>query len=155
MNVWESDALVYGRLFIDAVLSAFKTVPAAALLATAKVRLSKDPNFGPTPESKIADFTVSECDFSGYTAGGVALVMSGPVNLSTKYEGMLADANFVAAAATPFVANSVYGYWVDDGTNVVAAERFPTGTTGTLTKPGDFLALTVILGLSNFTDQLP
>jgi len=43
------------------------------------------------------------------------------------------------------VPDVVTGWWIDDGTNVVASERFEGGVTVGFAAPGSFLTLTAIL----------
>ncbi len=126
---------------MDTVLAAFKTTASAALIASAKVRLSNNPSFRPTPTDTIAGNAATECDYSGYAAGGVALVVGAPANLSPTCQGAVTGVQFLATTATPFVASSAYGYWVDDGTNVILAEAFSAGFIATFAAAGDFLEL--------------
>jgi hypothetical protein len=133
--------VVYGTTFLNTVLAAFKTVASAALIATAKVRLSHNPSFVPNPGATITGLAAEECNYSGYAAGGVALVVGSPVNLSTSCQGAVTGLQFLATAASPFVSDNAYGYWVDDGTNVILQEAFPGGMAVPFGAPGDFLEL--------------
>jgi hypothetical protein len=142
---YNSQQVGFSQFFANELLTAITTRPAAALVAAGKVRLSQDPAFNPTPQSTMAALATNEANFSGYTAGGDAATIGTPVNLSPNCQGVLATAMFVAAPAGPFVPNTVYGYWVDDGTNVVAYERFANGASFSFASPGDFLDLTVLL----------
>jgi hypothetical protein len=130
---------------MNAVIAAFKTVPGAALIVAGKVRLSQDPSFAPTPDSTIAGLAANEADYSGYAAGGIAAVLSAPVNLSNNAQGTIISATFTAVSATPFVPNQVYGWWLDDGTNFIAGERFVNNGQAPFGAVGDFLALIVLL----------
>lgn len=145
MTYYQAKSVTFGRTFINTVLAALKTVPGAALLVAGKLRLSQDPSFNPQPSSLIADLTPAEADYSGYVAGGVAVVLTAPVNLSTVADGVLFTALYLAAAATPFVANNVTGWWIDDGTNYVAGERFQNNGVASFSAPGAFLNLTAVL----------
>jgi hypothetical protein len=140
-----SQSVGYGSAFADTVQAALKTRAAAALVATPKIRLSSNSNFNPTPQSSIATLSASEAAFSGYPAGGASGTVSDPVNLSTMAVGVLMSATFVATTAAPFVEGTCYGYWVDDGTNVIAYERFAGGIQVTFGVPGDFLQLDIEL----------
>jgi hypothetical protein len=143
---WSALQAVFGRAFADTVIAAFKARPAGPLVsATAKFRLSKDAAYNPTPDSTIAGLAANEADYSGYTAGGETVVLSAAVNLSSIGVGALATQLFEATVAGPFVPANVYGWWIDDGTNVIAAEAFPVGTVATFASPGDFLDLTAVL----------
>jgi hypothetical protein len=139
---------VYGRAFANTVLNAYSTLPTAALIHLGKLRLSNDPNFNPSPDNQIADFAGHEAAFSGYTAGGQAFGPTAPVNLPAG--GVIAEAvgSFTAAAATPFVTDQVTGWWVDDGTNVIAGERLASGLVISFARPGDNLTLVVGLPMT-------
>lgn len=147
MNQWTTQEATYGRTFADTVLAALKTVPGGPLIAAAKVRLSMDPAFAPTPDNKIADFTPNEANYSGYAAGGVALTLAGTGVASPGCEVEYAAVVFTATAATPFVPNNVTGYWIDDGTNVIAAEAFGSSGPWAVAQSGDFLQLDLRLPL--------
>jgi hypothetical protein len=128
---------------MDTVLLALKTVPGGALIVSGKARLSKDPSFAPTPDSTIASLAALEADYTGYAAGGIAVVLTTSLNLSPGCLGDLATALFEATGSA--VTNTVYGYWVDDGTSVVCGERFAGGGVVAFQVAGDFLDLTVLL----------
>jgi hypothetical protein len=145
VNNYASQYVVYGRAFMETVIAAFKTVPGGALVVTGKVRLSTDPSFNPTPLSKISDLTPNEANYSGYASGGIAAVLSAPVILSPAAVATVISAFFLATTGSPFVPNNTYGYWIDDGTNVIAAERFANAGVAGFGEAGDFLALTVLL----------
>lgn len=115
------------------------------MIATAKVRLSTNPSFVPNSLATIAELAANEANYSGYTAGGVALVVGSPVNLSPTCQGAVTAVSFVATAASPYVPSNVYGYWVDDGTNVIAQEAFAGGASVGFGAPGDFLELVLEL----------
>jgi hypothetical protein len=145
VNSYESQQVGYGSAFADTILAALKTVPGGALIVTGKVRLSQDPAFNPTPLSVITDLTPNEANYSGYAAGGIAAILSAPLNLSTVCRGVLIPALFLDTTGSPNVTNVVYGYWIDDGTNVIAFERFANNQTANFTGTGDFLSLTILL----------
>lgn len=138
---YTSQAVVYGTAFLNTVIAALKTVPGGALVTGGKVRLSKDPSFRPTPANTIAELATNETDYSGYASGGVALVVGNPVNLSPSCQGAVTGVQFLATTATPYVSDQAYGYWVDDGTNVIMAEAFPAGVIANFAAPGAFLEL--------------
>ena len=148
MTDYTAQNVVFGRDFLNTVLAALKTRPAAELIATGKVRLSQDPGFNPTPGSAIADFSPGEADYSGYAAGGIAYTVPDPVNLSATIQGLTVTVVFKAGTASPFVANSCTGWWLDDGSNVIMAERFANNGQAQFQSPGDFLALDTRLPMS-------
>lgn len=142
---YQTQSVVYGRDFLRTVLAAFKTDPGAALVATAKLRFSTDPLFNPTGDSVLADLEAAEADFTGYTAGGYTVTLSAPVNLSPTILGTEQFVLAVAADPTPpdlFNPNTVYGYWIDDGTNMILAEKFAGGVSAEIGQPGDHIGLT-------------
>jgi hypothetical protein len=145
---YEAKNVVYGRDFLSTMLLAIKTVPGAALLVAPKVRLSKDALFNPLPGSVIADFTANEADFSGYTAGGYAPTLSGVVNLGANLIGLAAGVMPTCSGAGAPSPNTVYGWWIDDGTNFVVGEKFANGLFFTFQNPGDFLDLAIALPLA-------
>lgn len=139
MNEYTARAVVYGRTFMNTIIAALLARPGAALVVGAKVRLSKDAAFNPTPGSAIADFSAHEADYTGYAAGGVALTIGAPLNLGANVQGTQESTLFTATGST--ITNVVYGYWIDDGANVILAERFAGGATAQFAVAGDFLAL--------------
>jgi hypothetical protein len=142
---YASKSVVFGTAFAKTVLAALKTAPANPLINTGKVRLSHDPAFNPIPASTVAALVAQEASFSGYTAGGIAVALSAPLNLTTQVDGVLTSALFLAVTASPFVADVAYGWWIDDGTNVIAGEAFAGGVNVGFNGPGDFLDLEVFL----------
>jgi hypothetical protein len=137
--------VVYGRAFANRWLLALTTRPAAALLATGKLRLSQDPAFAPTADSTVAALAANEADFTGYTSGGVTYATSGQLNVNPLIQGDVMDEVFVSVAGSPFVPNQLYGWWIDDGTDVVAAGTFGESAPIPISVPGDYLALQSIL----------
>lgn len=143
MSVYTTVGVVYGRTFMNTVLSVFKTASVPALIVAGKVRLSKDPAFSPTPDSTIASFTGQEATFTGYPAGGIAVSLTTNLFLTAGALGDLTTALYVDTG--PAIGNTIWGYWIDDGVNVIAAERFAGGFSVPMSLAGDFLDLTVIL----------
>jgi hypothetical protein len=145
VNSFKSQNVIYGTAFLNTVLAAFKTIPAAALIATGKLRLSHDPAFNPVPGTALAALVAQEANFSGYPAGGAAVVLSAPVNLSPTAQGAVVSNLFLATTASPFVNDNCTGYWIDDGTNFIMGEAFGAGQAAAFSSPGDFLELIVEL----------
>lgn len=141
MNEYVTVAPVLTSAFAKTVLAAYKTVPLAELIPTPKLRLSKDPLFNPGPESVIADFTPNEADFTGYPAGGSAPVLSAPFKFSLLLWGLQQTVVFASSGSA--AQNTIYGYWLDDGSDVIIAEKFAGGQTAAFNDTGDFLALDV------------
>jgi hypothetical protein len=125
------------------MLAAMLTRPGAALMSALKVHLY---TAGPSPIKPIqapTDFT--EATFTGYAAVTLA-ALSGPIITPRgTCEALFGNASFVATGATP--ANTILGYWLDDGsTNFFAGEAFPTPIP--IAAIGNFIDLAVILGLT-------
>ncbi len=148
MNQWTSLNVVIGQVAANKWVGALKTRPAAALLATGKLRLSKDPAFGPTQQSTLAELEANEADFSGYPAGGIAVSITDGLNISPTIQGAMTSGTFEAATATPFIGNAVTGYWIDDGTDPVTMEAFPNAQTADFSSVGDFLVLNAVLPMN-------
>lgn len=136
--------VVYGLVWMKLLAGALKVAPADPLIDTAKVRLSKDPDFALNKNTVIEDLEDNEADFSGYAAGGVALTVGTAVNIGTSQAGTQAPVTFTAAAADPFVTGTVYGWWIDDTVNFICGERLTAPLVFQFNAPGDYLQLDVI-----------
>lgn len=144
LNDYQSKNVVYGQAWAATLTAALKTAPMNPLVNAAKIRLSSQAGFNPLVSSTPASLAANEASYSGYPAGGIAAVLTAGLNLSSSCEGAIAQAVFEATAATPFVPGVAYGYWVDDGTNVILAEAFPAGQSASFNVPGAFLTLAVL-----------
>lgn len=143
---YSSQNVVINRYFAALILNAIVDGDADPLVgATPKIRLSQDPAFNPQPNSTRAELAANEATFSGYTAGGYAPEFTPPVNLNQNAMGTIANVLPTAATATPFVGNVITGYWADDGTGVLIAERFANAITFDFAQAGDFLDLLVAI----------
>lgn len=134
---------VFSRAFMDKVLTALKTVPGAALIPTLTVRLLAGTLPALTPDTPLATLTGLEANYSGYAA--LTPVPTVPVQLSVNAEGYIASTTFVATTASPFVPATVTGYFITDGTNLVAMEAFPAGQQYPMSAAGVFLDLDIAL----------
>ena len=139
----QSKNVVYSRAFMDKVLAAYKTLPAAALIPTLTVRLLMGNLPALTADTPLATLVGLEANYSGYAAQ--TPVATVPVTSSTNVEGYIGTALFESATASPFVSATVTGYFVTDGTIVVAMEAFPAGISYGFTAANNFLSLGVIL----------
>lgn len=151
MATWEAKQVVFGEAFLGGLLGTLAAVPAAALLATGKLRLSADPLFAPVPGSTLASLVSGEATFTGYPAGGVAFLGVGPVNISSGGRAIVQDHVFVGGAAFA-VANNLTGWWIDDGTNFAVGEAFGPGNAVGINATGDFLDLLASIPLEAFQD---
>lgn len=147
MTNYVAQSVTLGQTFVNTILDALLTRPAGALIVTGKLRLSKDPSLVITPQSTRAALAANEADYSGYTAGGIAAVVSAPVNLSNNAHGVLVQGLFEATTATPFVSANVTGWWIDDGTNLIAGERFSGNQIAAFAAVGAYLSLTAMVPL--------
>lgn len=139
----QTGTLTYSRAFINTVLAAYKTVPGGALITTLTVRLLKGTLPAITPDTLLADLVALEADFSGYAAG--TPTMSAPVRLSNGSQAVIGSTTFIVVTATPLVTNTVTGYFLTDGTNLVGAEAFSVPNAAPMANVGDFLAMDVAL----------
>ncbi len=137
--------IVFGRAFMHTVMGYMGTGLAVDLIDGGFVRLSQDPDFALGANTLIADLTAGEADYSGYVAGGIAFVPSAGVNVSSNVVGIQTPVTFAATVVDPFVQNTVYGWWLDDGTNFVAGERFVLPLVYEFLLPLDYLQLDVVL----------
>jgi hypothetical protein len=144
-TTYSAKKVVIGQAAANALLGALTTGHVGGLLATGKLRLSHDPSFNPTPQSTLASLSAQEANFSGYPAGGVAVSLTTGLNLSPNAQGASQAALFEAAAATPFVADNITGWWIDDGTIFWVGERFAAGLIAGFAAVGDFLELIAII----------
>lgn len=135
----QTQTLTYSRAFMDALLGAMTVVPGAALLAAFKVRLLKVGVGVITPDTVIGDLTAYEADYSGYVAATPTL--AGPVRLSNSDEGLIVSVPFIAGVASPFVPNTIAGYFLSVGAVFVAGELFAPAGPVPLGYPGSFLDL--------------
>jgi len=106
MPSWSAVNVGYGLTFLNTVAAAFKADPGAALVVTGKIRLSKAVGFNPTKDSTRAELAADEADYSGYTAGGIAVSMSDPVNLGTNTIGELLMATPALSDGVMYVRSS-------------------------------------------------
>lgn len=139
---YASKSVVVAQRLADAWLAALSTRPAATLLATPMLRLSKNPGLTLTPQSTKAALAANEADFSGYAA--VAVVFVAPTNLGPQAQGAVMATIFLRTLGTPDVGETVYGWWIDDTVDFAAGEVFQGGGIP-LGLPGDFLSLTIAI----------
>jgi hypothetical protein len=135
--------LVWNALFLQTMLEALATRPAAALAPAMTVHLYSN-DYTPLPTDTVASYT--EADFSGYA--DVAATLLGPITPSQAVQAMLADCFWLATAATPFVPQTAVGYYCVSGGLLVASERFASGVP--FAAPGSFLSFALILPLRTY-----
>ncbi len=141
MAQYTSQNIVYSEAFLDTLLTAYKTNPAAALMPTPLVHLYNDNTLTPTPLTTKAQLDAVECAFSNYSAQTPSV--SNPVNLSQNTQGLLAPVSFVSTTGGVFVSDTARGYYVTSGSNLVCAEKFATPFSAPFASNGDFLTLNV------------
>lgn len=136
---------VWKQSFIDKFLAALSAVPGGALIgATPKVHLYAG-SLVPTPQNVIGDFTALECNFTGYVAQTLNIVLAS-VNPVRNVRADLAIATFGLSGTT--TTQNANGYWVDAGASPdwIIAERFPQPMP--FANPGDFLDLSLMFALA-------
>lgn len=140
---YQTQNFVYNRTFMDNLLKAFSTIPAAKLIATPTLCLltGSPPNI--TPDTLLSDLAAAKANFSGYVDGTPPLTV--PVRLSSGAEAAIGSSTFVATTASPFVSNVIVGYYLTDGTNLVGGELFPSGTVLPIAFAGDFVEIDLVL----------
>lgn len=133
---YTSQNLCWSRTLARAILLAVQTRPAAALATGLQLALSTGGG-AINPDTVYADLT--EAAFSGYariTLPIPALVVQEDIDKLA----LLIQGTFVAAAATPFVAETIKGYFITDAGNdifggEVTPDPFP------ISAAGDFLTI--------------
>jgi hypothetical protein len=148
MPVYVSKQTVWNANSAQAMLSANRTLPGAALITPGAMGLFKN-DFTPTPQSLIADFTPA--DFSGYLLTPVALAP--PHNYTVDKAVQSAIQTFIATSATPFVPCTVFGWYMADLTGVLwySSERFTSPMS--VSAVGDFIGIWGFLAF-NYVQQV-
>lgn len=149
-GTWQTKAMVLSTYFRNALLSAAAARPAGPLWPTPVIKLSQDPAFSPQPADTDATLSAGVANFSGYAAA--VPVFTVPVNLSPQTQALITSVIFEATAASPFVPNSITGYWGSDGTNVTGAEAFGAGNSISIAAAGDYVWLDYVLPLGAVQD---
>lgn len=142
--IYQTQSIVWGTAFIDAMQAALDVRPAAALLTTPKFHLSKDPGVSITPASVAATLALQESNMSGYTAGGYAVTLSASVSPFADERARLFSQLILRSVGSPDIGNIVYGWWID-GTTFVCGEVFATPID--LTDPSSYLDMLAVLAL--------
>lgn len=135
--------VVFGNAFLQSVLNAYGAAPGAALAPLPSIGLWQDPTFNPSPSNVLADFAAVEANFTGYIRQ--TPVFSGVVNIASGVQGLVASVTFEADPGSPFVPNSIYGYFWTSTPGIVMFERFQNGEPAPIGIPGDFLTLELIV----------
>lgn len=130
-----------GRVWLNTLLATLKTRPAAALLATGKLRLLKSRVVSIAPDVTLAALAAEEADYTDYPVGGFAFLGNDPVNYNDLGQGYVLQHTFLVTSATPAIGNDIAGYWIDDGTNMVLGEYFGIGADVPMQVQGDYLEL--------------
>lgn len=77
-------------------------------------------DFTPTVNTVLADLTAIEADFSGYAAKTLTMTLGYIDGTSVPY----AQSQLLSWVKSGATGNTVYGWWIDDGTNVIAVAKF-------------------------------
>lgn len=143
MHTRQTKSPTYSRAFVEHVLSAYQSNPAAALMVNPAVGLWIDPGFNPTTESVKADFDAAKATFDGYDFSGS--FTAGTVSIGGGGKAVQAIANWNLIADPVTTPNFVLGYWVEDDNRVVAFEAFSGDEAVAMENTGDSLILEVLL----------
>jgi hypothetical protein len=146
--IYSAKNLTFGRAFLTSLLNCVAARPAAALVAAGKLRFAKDPLFAITPDTPRATLAGFESAYGGYPAGGYAASFSAVVDLVNAQLAILVSQLSLRDGTAS--AESITGWWIDDGAILVVGERVQAPID--MTDPAgylDFLAgLAVPLGLA-------
>jgi hypothetical protein len=142
MSVFRSKAPISTLEYQQALVAGAVVSTGGGPLSVVALRLSTATPFNPAPGSTIGDLAVHEATFSGYEITYQPGSDLGQVTLSQFTAGALARKLFVAEEASPFVANNLTGYWIDNGGIPTQWEAFPPPGIP-ISGPGDFLDLLV------------
>ena len=143
-GVFKSAQPVLSQYMRNAMLTALKTNPAAALWPTPKIHLSKDPAFSPQATDTNATLAPGEATFTGYTAATPTFTV--PVNLDALTQGLITTVVFEATGSG--TANNIYGYWGDDGTNLFVGEAFGAAGPIAVSNANDFVQIDLELPIA-------
>jgi len=130
----------YGTTLEQFFLNALKTVPGAAPLATATLKLYSARSQPITRDIAAADFT--ESTFDGYAAQALAAITTAIILLTSgRGWGSLLTLTFLMTGSTQ--PENVQGYWIEDGSgNTLMVEDFPAPIPMLTT--GNFIQLDLI-----------
>lgn len=140
---YKTETFVYTKAFMDVILTAYKTDPAAPLAPTLKIRLGQDEAFVPTVNTTLAAANAQVATFTDYAEA--ALTLTGPVNLGDVIQGMLASATWLMTTDPVAVQNTIWNYYLYSGTLLVGAEKFAGGLSIPMATVGDFMQIDVQL----------
>lgn len=104
-----------------------KATAILATYATSKLHLCKAP-FSPTVNSTKAELVAAECDFDGYTAGGIAITaFSGPLDFPGGGAVLTSPLKTITynTPSDPPVGNDVSGWWIENtGGDVILVGKY-------------------------------
>lgn len=112
-----------------------------SILVGPVIRLSQDPAFALTPDTDPADLIAGECNFSGYTMGGIGVTFGSPVLTDVNWLGLVFNHIFIGTVATPFVGNTIYGWWIEDEGELICGQLFDSLNPPIIAVLGQFLDL--------------
>jgi len=153
MPIRQTNNLIYSEEFSRTVVAAFKTNPAAALMATLTCHLIQTEGFLPTPQMDAAALEAEEADFTDYVAKAVTLTE--PANVGPEVEGGISTVNWNMTTDPVVTTNAVYGYFLEATGNLVASEMFAEGQQVNMANVGDFLTLNLAVMVQNFQSINP
>jgi hypothetical protein len=146
-SIYSSQTVVLNNVLTDKLLACLTGTLTAGVCATATVGLFNSSGIAPMPSDALAVYTAATPTFSGYATK--TFVPSGAVNLSNSCQGVIGNVTFTQATSTAPLGDTVYGYFVQSGANLLWAERFASGAALPLVNAGDFVELNVALPLQS------
>lgn len=150
MQEYTTQSFTYTKAYVDALVESQTALPLAELLDTPTLRLWKDPDFNPNPETADADFASAIADFTDYS--NKALTFSGSVDLSGQQSGLVADATWEMTTDPTTTGNSCFGYFVFAGGIVCGFEKFPNGQSIPMQDVGDYAHIFVKMPVHYYTE---
>jgi len=97
----------------------FTNPPGSLRTQGGSFRLFKS-DYTPTVGTVLSDLTAIEADFTGYSAKTLAMTLGYIDGTFIPY----AQSQLLSFIKNGATGNTVYGWWIDDGTNVIAVAKF-------------------------------
>lgn len=146
MHVRQAKSPNWSKAFLDIILEALTTNPAAALLDTPLVGLIGVADAAPDEDSDKTYFDSKKATFTDYVKK--ALVLVTPWAVGPGYRAGGAAVTWTVTTDPIVTGNRIYGYWVEDDNGVVLWELFSAEDQIDMDEVGSSLILEVVLPLS-------
>lgn len=145
MHARQTKRVVFAQEFLDWVLLALTTDPAAALLDTAVVKLWADLDFTPTPLTTKAEFAAKIATFTDFAAK--PYVPTGPRTIAGLGRAYGKAVEWLMVTDPTVTGQRIAGYWIEDADRVVLSEKFAPADRVDMVNPGDSLILEALIPL--------